>query len=1037
MKTQSPPVGLSGWTGGYRTPLWPECRTLPWPTPILVACLVAVLLAALAPASLATSGPADLPAAEKVWAQLARGDAAGAEAAARRILADGMSARVAFCLASALGEQGRGEETLTLFQEYDPSGTGPLALGVAAGFLDRPPEAENLLKRALEVFLERGDPEGALVVREQLGVLLIHLNRPQDAVRQLTASLAAADSLQLPLAAAFSHLHLGRALVRTREIDLSAEHLRAALAAAQELDVPNWQGIAAIALSVISRFRMDLDEALAYRQTALDAFSAAGNEAGQARSLHYIATIHIFRGELTTAMTMLRRALAMARRAEDAGVESGCLGELAAVDFLVGNFDRALAQYQEASRLSDDPRRTWYLKLNLGLILAFQGEHNAALARYQEAHEILREIGDRRNEAEILKTIGQSLCGLEEFERGLQQLDQATTLAREWSMPMTEAYALLFKGDCELEQGNLDAALQSLTAASELARQIGYFDIIESALLGRAQVARQRGAGGEALEFLTEALEVIATTRRRSGGAPSIQSGYIGQANDSFAELVDLLYEMHQQDPGAGFDRRAFDTAQLAKARSFLDLLAETAVDLRCRADETYQRREADILTRIAALDRRRHTAPADSIPILETEISSLENELELLEAELRQADPRYAELRYPRPCDLEQTQQEVLADGEALLEFFLARNASFVWVISRSDFRFVRLPGRKQIEEQVRAFLPLLGDYNVLGPDPTYYVAAASELYRSVLEPVAGQLAGAQRLILAPDGILHYLPFEALLLGEVDLSERRDFSSLPFLVLGKDVSYVPSVSALARLRATQTGSPAPAADLLLVGDPVLAGPQATSIFAEVAGAVGQAPLPFAAGEMEGIHGQIGGGGVSRLQQESATVARLREAAASGPYRFVHFATHGLFNEKRPQYSGLVLSPDPAAGDDGFLTVTEIFGLDLDCEQVVLSACSSALGHQVTGEGLVGLTRGFMYAGARSVVAALWDVAGETTARFMQDFYGTLAGGAGRARALAEAKRRLIRAGSEIPGADVALAHPYFWAPFVLNGDCD
>jgi CHAT domain-containing protein len=142
-------------------------------------------------------------------------------------------------------------------------------------------------------------------------------------------------------------------------------------------------------------------------------------------------------------------------------------------------------------------------------------------------------------------------------------------------------------------------------------------------------------------------------------------------------------------------------------------------------------------------------------------------------------------------------------------------------------------------------------------------------------------------------------------------------------------------------------------------------------------------------------------------------------------------ASHGLFNEARPRYSGLVLSPDPASGDDGFLSISEVLALDLDCDQVVLSACASALGPHVSGEGRVGLTRSFIFAGARSVVSALWDVSGQETARFLALYYARLgAGGADRDEALAAAKRAMWAEGAE--GVDPA--HPAFWAAFVLSG---
>ncbi len=159
-------------------------------------------------------------------------------------------------------------------------------------------------------------------------------------------------------------------------------------------------------------------------------------------------------------------------------------------------------------------------------------------------------------------------------------------------------------------------------------------------------------------------------------------------------------------------------------------------------------------------------------------------------------------------------------------------------------------------------------------------------------------------------------------------------------------------------------------------------------MFVRAAGAAGLAPVPGAAREEEILVG-LYGRRAHWFSGAQATPARLTAPADAGTWRSVHLATHGVFNEERPQYSGLVLAPTD--GDDGFLDVAAIFALDLPCEQVVLSACSSALGEAIDGEGLVGFVHAFLYAGARSVVAALWDVAGDGTARFMGDYYGRLA----------------------------------------------
>jgi CHAT domain-containing protein len=384
--------------------------------------------------------------------------------------------------------------------------------------------------------------------------------------------------------------------------------------------------------------------------------------------------------------------------------------------------------------------------------------------------------------------------------------------------------------------------------------------------------------------------------------------------------------------------------------------------------------------------------------------------------------------------------QEHVLKSEELLLEYSLGDSASFLFAVTPSSFHFFQLPRQELVEKQVQRILPLLRDFNLLGSDPTHFIPAARELSHTLLGLVAGEIAAAKRVIIAPHGILHYLPFEVLFQPN---GERQatgpSFADLPFLVREIDVAYVPSVSALGRLRASHPaeGAPPPSRNLLLVGDPQPAAEGELSIFAQ--SVVGPAPslLPYVNEEMKALQDLYPGTQSQVLAGPAATFANLRDTSQKGPYRFVHFAVHGIFNENRPQYSGLILGCGPDSEDDGFLTTSEVFSLDLDCEQVVLSACSSALGEQITGEGLVGLTRGFMYAGARSVVAALWDVSGAATADFMGDFYGLLAADqmGDRAHALAEVKRRFIREENTAQISGHTLSHPYFWAAFVLSGE--
>jgi CHAT domain-containing protein/tetratricopeptide (TPR) repeat protein len=865
----------------------------------------------------------------------------------------------------------------------------------------------------------------ALEAGQKLGVVTIKMGQPAEAIAILEQALLRAElsapKLTAPKAAAFCRLHLGRALVHTRQVEEAQQTLLLALEAAEELGVPLWAGDAAIALSVLDRWAMDLDSSLAHRRAALASYEQIGYLKGEARARHYIGTIHVFRGELTRAMQVLQDALEVARQAEFPVEIAGTLTDLAGVNFLLGDFDRALAQYEEAATLTNHPWRRGQLSNNQGTMLADQGRHSEALPYLETALELMRQAGDERLEAEILLSLGRSQYELKNFDAGVANLDSAITLARQWQIPMTEAYALQYKGCAMLDQDRLDEAVHFLDEAETLAASTGFFDIREACHWAQALVARRRGDPQAALAQLTEGLAVVNDVRRLSTGSSAIQAGYFSQTRKTFDELIDLLYELHESNPDTGYDEQALAIVQQAKGRSFLDQLREAEVELRCQADPVFQRRERDLMEAIAALEGDQQQSAS---------MARLENELNLLEAELRLADPRYAELKYPRSCTLAEAQREVLGPGELLLEFHLGRQASYLFSVSRESFEFHQLPAAEVIERQVDGLLPMLRDYNLLGDDASYYVAQAGPLSTTLLGDITGQLADVRHVIVAADGILNTVPFAALFSQP---AEGADFSALPYLVKDVELSCAPSLSGLQRLRAAGNGKDTKSQrNLLILGRPRPETMRDVGVFARAAGVNELAEVPFAAEEIAGITASFDPAAVTLLESSAATVEGLMEHGRTG-HRFVHFTTHGLFNRKRPLYSGLVLEPGP--NSDGFLAVNEIFGLELDCDQVVLSACSSALGKQVGGEGLTGMTRAFLYAGAGSVMAALWDVAGSGTASFMADYYSHFAsaGESTYPAGLARTQRRMIS--GELTRIDGGPAsHPAFWAPFVITG---
>ncbi|HEV3470293.1 MAG TPA: CHAT domain-containing protein [Pyrinomonadaceae bacterium] len=534
----------------------------------------------------------------------------------------------------------------------------------------------------------------------------------------------------------------------------------------------------------------------------------------------------------------------------------------------------------------------------------------------------------------------------------------------------------------------------------------------------------------------------------------------------------------------------ALSVVEQGRARSLLDLLRETnaeitegvPADLLERKRENQSRQE-ELAARLTGLNPGGESG-AQSPEELEAELARLEAELESIENQIRSASPRYAALTSARPLALADIRQQVLDEGTALLEYSLGDERSYLFAVTREAATVSRLPARAEVEglavELRRRLIPsssrraltgmvargVVGGGAAAGGGSEYaspsaaaaYAAAAHALYRAVVEPAA-PVFKQSRLLVVADGALNYVPFHALVTAAAPAGS--DYSGLPYLLKTNESVLAPSASVVAAIR--QQRAAGGAGDLLVVADPVFEPGDARGARADAApppenatrGLSFESAVSDLADEGAGPDERPSAGGaagaLARLpgtREEAQQIARL--AAAGGrkaevwldldaseqnvegrdlrQYRVLHFATHGLLNAERPQFTGLVLSlVGNREGADGFLRTDEIFNLRLGSPLVMLSACETGLGREKRGEGVIGLTRAFMYAGAPTVGVSLWSVADRSTAELMADFYKNLLGGAAPPAAMRAARARML--------ADKRYSAPFHWAPFVLVGD--
>ena len=814
-------------------------------------------------------------------------------------------------------------------------------------------------------------------------------------------------------------------------------------------------------------------------EEATEIARAMGNRIGEVRSLNETGRVYRRVGELEKAAAAFERALTLARAANDPGMENGLIGNLGVVLKQLGAHDRAREAYERSlasRRARNDVRGQVVNLINLAVLDRNEGRHADALARQREALALVRSTGTSENEAELLDGIGLTHHGLGELDNALA-FHQASLAVRTRTRDVPgRAVALSNIGHTLHRLGELDRAAASLQEALATFRRLGAA-AASTSLLDLARVERDRGNLAAALRHIEEAVALEERVRGQLT-SPSLRATYASGGMENYEVWSDLLQREHEANPDAGRAAAALGVSERARARVLLESLLEARVDLRAGVDAKLLERErklqADLADASAAFSRTLAGAGSESERTAVSErLQAISEEYERVEREIRHESPRYAALTQPEPLTAAEIQREVIDEDTVLLEFALGTERSWLWAVTPDAITSVALPPRGEVEAAVQSLYELVTARQPRDgetyPAYTARVAAsddriterASAVSQMLLGGIAGELSGVwrgKRLVMVAAGALEYVPFAALPVPRVT---HGGTPGVP-LVARHEIVAVPSASVLATLRREAAARERPAADTIAViadpvfdaADPRVRGRRPVSMSAaaramtspevapahplvtralrrmsEASGRAGVARLPFSRDEANAIHALGDTGEVLRVTDFRANRGSAIGTAV-GTARIVHFATHGWIDRERPELTGLVLSlvDEHGAPQDGFLRLHDIYNMRIAADLVVLSACQSALGKEIRGEGLASLTRAFMYAGAPRVIASLWQVSDAATAELMKRLYaGILKRGLAPAAALRAAQLEM--------STEPRWASPYFWAGFTLQGD--
>jgi CHAT domain-containing protein/predicted negative regulator of RcsB-dependent stress response len=806
---------------------------------------------------------------------------------------------------------------------------------------------------------------------------------------------------------------------------------------------------------------LNLSETEKARNSYRDALlfsNQGGDRQMQAISHRALGNFYTKVGQPQHALNAFRQALELIDKDEGLFLKAQVLAGMGHAYERLGDAENALDYDNQAVKIFKQLGNKWgvgELLMDLGRVYYLNNDSKQALESYKEALPLVREQHMTRHEAQILSGMGLIYASSGDYTRALESYQTSLQTKRSPQDQPYDAYTYNYLGDLYLATGKRAEALESFRQALSI-NQTALDRVGEAmTLYNLARANRDMGALSEAATYSEQALTIIESVRAEVA-SEKLRASFAASVHQQYELRIDILMREHLQNPSGNFNVAALEVSERGRARSWLESLAGATTQISEGVDQILLDRAAALQKKLDAKGQeqvRPHTKEEEQA--LAAELSKLTRDYEEIQDQIR-ARRGVAEISGPKPLSGRQLQEQIDSDS-LLLEFSLGEDRSYIWLVSANSIESKEIPGRKIIEPMCRSLYDALvarsreARSTSLSEEDARVERLSAEVAQMLLQPVRDSLR-QKRLLIVADGALQYLPFEVL----------RDPNQTPAqpLVADHEIIYLPSASVIAEQRTKFSNRPLAPRLLAIFADPVFdrTDDRVTENRSSRNNLHARREVKGSTRSIEDdsdLKGALRAAGfeqkIPRLfysNQEARRVSALlpkdqgvmelgfdanRDNATSSElhqYRFLHFATHGLLNSDHPELSGIVLSMVDKNGNsqNGLLQLHEIYNMNLPVELVVLSACQTALGKEVRGEGLFGLTRGFMYAGARRTISSLWKVDDSATAELMELFYQEmLVNGRTPAAALQRAKNTLRK--------QKAWEHPFNWAGFIIQGD--
>lgn len=801
---------------------------------------------------------------------------------------------------------------------------------------------------------------------------------------------------------------------------------------------------------------------LKFSKKALPYFKKLGNKRSLSTTIANIASVYENLSLYSKALKQYNKALKIRKKIGSDLLLAYSYGAIGGLQSNIGNYDQALISFNkslEYARKTGSPSQTSTTLNNIGLLYKRLGEYDKALDYYKKSLIIKQDKGDPGSIASTTSNLGQLLWAQEKYEEAEHYFRKALEIRKKRGNPYQIYYSLNTMARMHLGNKNYEQAKNFADQIKIIGDTTDSYNIQKTAATYLGKIAGKKGHNKSAMKYFNkayayskylspveqlvplknlanqynkinsdsaiaygeEAISIIEQQRANAGSQSNLKSSYFSRHSDFYKEVASwqLTYNQNIDE--------AYRLTEQTKARSLNDELAKASQNIGQHLPEDIRVKRRQKRNRIDALytdlesmaDKNKRAEIQEKINKAELNYSAYENNI-------KKEYPELKSFTSPKPISLNRA-QELTGEQTAVLEYAVSEHKLIIFLITSNGAEVKQIPfsGDESLHKKLTSLVGKFKQAILSNASQRQLRKQSSELYISLIKPYEKRLTDFNNLIIVPDGALAYLPFEALSRGGQYLVEKYN------------IKYEPSLTSLSKLEEPKQMK---RKDLLAVAGSETEGQNNQPFSA----------LPSTIIEVDSIAKKFQNSAI--LKDAEVSEQRVKSTLRDNKYKYIHLATHSIIDENHPARSGLALSStsDKSASsrEDGMLRKSEIFGLNLNSNMVVLSACNTGLGKVVKGEGMLGMQRSFFYAGTSTVVVSLWNVYDRSTATFMNQFYQNIIKSKSRqgwtdqfqrwigwdesipfgkrARAMRQAKLKMI----DHP----LFSHPVYWAPFIVVG---